>query len=95
MAKLDKDLDLTNGDDPEVRQRWLQLAILQKYDAVNDKINWVVSNVGRQKYLLPIYESAIYMKRVDEAKKWLEDNKKKYHPSTNAAIIKLFEKQPE
>jgi hypothetical protein len=58
---LDDDLNLTAGDDPEVRQRWLQLAIYQKYSAADQKIEFVVANVGRQKYLLPLYKAAIEM----------------------------------
>lgn len=61
MKLMDDDLNLTAGDDPEVRKRWLQLAIYQKYDAANDKIEFVVANVGRQKYLTPIYKAAIDM----------------------------------
>lgn len=61
MEQLDDDLNLTAGDDPEVRQRWLQLAIYQKYSAADQKIEFVVANVGRQKYLLPLYKAAIEM----------------------------------
>ena len=32
---MDDDLILTAGVDPEVRQRWLQLAIYQKYSAAD------------------------------------------------------------
>ena len=59
MEFMDKDLNLTAGDDPEVRQRWLQLAIQKKYDVANSKIEEVVGNVGRQKYLKPIYQATI------------------------------------
>lgn len=59
LAFMDKDLNLTTGDDPEVRQRWLQLAIQKKYDVANSKIEEVVGNVGRQKYLKPIYQATI------------------------------------
>ena len=47
MKFMDDDLSLTSGDDPEVRQRWLQLAIYQKYSAADEKIEFVVTNVGR------------------------------------------------
>jgi len=47
MKFIDDDLNLTSGDDPEVRQRWLQLAIYQKYSAADEKIEFVVANVGR------------------------------------------------
>lgn len=47
MKHMDDDLNLTSGDDPEVRQRWLQLAIYQKYSAADKKIEDVVTNVGR------------------------------------------------
>jgi len=35
MKFMDDDLNLTAGVDPEVRQRWLQLAIYQEYSAAN------------------------------------------------------------
>jgi hypothetical protein len=47
MAFIDQDLKLTEGDDPEVRQRWLQLAIYNNYSAADKKIEFVVGNVGR------------------------------------------------
>ena len=47
MKFMDDDLNLTLGDDPEVRQRWLQLSIYQKYSAADEKIEFVVANVGR------------------------------------------------
>lgn len=59
MEFMDNDLSLTAGVDPEVRQRWLQLAIYQSYKAADNEIEVVVSKVGRQKYLKPIYQATI------------------------------------
>jgi hypothetical protein len=49
-------------------------------------IEKVVATVGRQKYLIPIYQATIETNQIDKAKGWLEANKNKYHPSTIIAL---------
>jgi leukotriene-A4 hydrolase len=55
IQKIDADLSITNSVDPEVKQRWLPLGLKLSYTPVLEVSHTWVSEVGRMKYLRPIY----------------------------------------
>jgi len=76
---VDKDLNLTLTVDPEVKQRWIPLSIINGYDVMKVAEEFVGS-MGRMKYLKPIYSALLATGQKTTAQKWLEDNLKFYHP---------------
>jgi len=57
LTQVDADYDCTNDMDPEVRQRWLPMGIYLAYEPAMDAAHTWVSEMGRNKYLDPIYQS--------------------------------------
>lgn len=55
MKKIDDDLNITLSSDPEVKERWFPLGLKLNYTIVEPKAKEFVQNIGRWKYVKPIY----------------------------------------
>ncbi|MBX2845902.1 MAG: M1 family metallopeptidase [Saprospiraceae bacterium] len=55
MAQLDETLDLTNSTNAEIQAAWYKLAIANQYEAAYPNIEAFLVNVGRYKFLGPLY----------------------------------------
>jgi len=71
---------LTEEVDPEVKQRWLPLCILKDYRVVDSTAKEFVGEMGRMKYLRPIYQALVDAGRKQDALSWFDEFKEKYHP---------------
>ena len=59
LAKLDRAFDLTNTGNSEIAAEWFVLAIEHNYKAADKAIRAFLIEVGRRKFLVPIYEAMV------------------------------------
>ena len=55
LKYLDEVYDFTNSKNPEIQCAWYEKAFLMKYDVVNQNAKEFLVNVGRRKFLEPLY----------------------------------------
>jgi leukotriene-A4 hydrolase len=88
--RIDKDLNVTLMDNPEIRQRWFPLVIGLDYQDAFPTIKAFVQSVGRQKYILPIYTALVKNGYRSQAYQWYNERKTFYHPIAAANIRKII-----
>lgn len=59
MTQIDKDLDITHTLDPECKAIWFPLGIRIGFAPVLDKAHTFICDMGRMKYLNPIYQALL------------------------------------
>ena len=59
MAELDKAFNFTNSGNSEVLAAWLLHAIRNNYTTADKALETFLTNVGRRKFLVPIYKALI------------------------------------
>ncbi len=67
LKYLDKHAGFTKWNNAEIKTEWFTLAIRSGYKEIFPQIETFLKNVGRRKYLLPIYEE---LSRTQENLKW-------------------------
>ncbi|MES2775548.1 MAG: M1 family metallopeptidase [Bacteroidota bacterium] len=91
MAVLDKEFSFTNSGNAEVQTAWYTLAIRHAYKAANAQIEKFLMNVGRRKFLKPLYGE---MKKTAEGKAWAKQVYAKaranYHPVSYGTIDEML-----
>lgn len=80
LKKIDEDLGATADPNPEVKQRWLPLCLMLKYDVAYDSAHTFISSQGRLKYLTPVYQALEWTGQHDLAAEWFNESKNFYHP---------------
>ena len=90
ISKIDSDLNITNEINPEVGQRWFSLAIRANYRSAFNRAHQYVSTIGRQRYILPVYQALVKYGYRYLAYDWFMENKDKYHPETTMKIRKML-----
>lgn len=56
MRELDEAFGLTGSGNPEILQQWLLMAVRNEYQPAYARIEQFLTDVGRRKYIKPIYE---------------------------------------
>jgi aminopeptidase N len=90
MAEFDRQAHLTESNNSEILQRWLMMAVRNRYEAAYPALEQFLLNVGRRKYVKPLY--AELMKSDDTRERALAIYKKarrRYHPITQAVIDEI------
>ena len=67
MESLDKEFRLTQSGNAEIQAAWYTVAIRNKYQAAYSKIEQFLINVGRRKFLTPLYKEMI---KTQDGKVW-------------------------
>ena len=80
LKKIDEDLGATADPNPEVKQRWLPLCLMLKYQVAYDAAHTFVSSQGRLKYLTPVYQALEWTDQHELALQWFNESKDFYHP---------------
>lgn len=90
MAALDEVLAFTNSGNAEVQCAWYTLAIRKGYKAANPRIENFLMNVGRRKFLKPLYGEMI---KTEAGKAWAKQVYAKarpnYHPVSYTTIDEM------
>jgi leukotriene-A4 hydrolase len=87
MAAIDKEFKFTQSGNAEVQTAWYTLAIRHKYEPANSYVEKFLTNVGRRKFLRPLYGELI---KTPEGKEWAKKIYAKargnYHPVSYTTI---------
>lgn len=90
VTKIDQDLDITGSSDPEVQFRWYSVALAAYYSPVYVPAYLFVTEFGRGKYVLPIYQSLELSGQHDKAIEWNNANWYLYSEIVEAAILAIL-----
>jgi leukotriene-A4 hydrolase len=92
LAELDKVFHLTRSPNAEVASQWLVTAIQNRYTGANVRLRDFLNNVGRLKYLRPVYDELAKRKDTHrEAMSIFQEAKPVYHPAAVATIQKVLQ----
>ena len=93
MKDLDKTFGFTSTGNNEIKDAWFKLAIMQGYGKeILPSIHTFLVNVGRRKYLTPLYTAMIDKGMVAEAKSIFAEAKPNYHSVSYNTIQALLDK---
>ncbi|HEX8334353.1 MAG TPA: M1 family metallopeptidase [Segetibacter sp.] len=91
MAQLDKEFKFTQAGNAEVQCAWYTLALRHQYKPAYANIKKFLTEVGRRKFLLPLYKELI---KTPEGKTWAKQIYAKaranYHPVSYLTIDELL-----
>ncbi len=94
MEDLDKAFDLTHSGNREIQAAWYKLAIYQGYGKkIVPSIRTFLVEVGRRKFLTPLYSAMIESGMKAEAKSIFEEARPNYHSVSYNTIDALFAEQ--
>lgn len=92
MARLDAAFHFTNSSNSEIQGEWLRLAIQYRYQPADAKIEEFLINVGRRKFLKPLYtEFAKTPEGKARAREIYKKARARYHPICQTLIDKILE----
>lgn len=96
MQQIDNDLDITNTQDPAVKQRWFALGIYLLYTPVNVPCETWVGSMGRNQFLAPIYEACAETggSQLTMCTTWYNNNIDYYTPLTKIMIERILNLTP-
>ena len=87
MAELDRQLHLTDSQNNEILQRWLEMAIRNRYEPAYPALERFLLNVGRRKYVKPLYSELMKSDDTrDRALAIYRKARRRYHPITQTVI---------
>ena len=95
LKKIDEDLGATADPNPEVKQRWLPLCLMLRYQPAYDAAHKFVSSQGRLKYLTPVYQALEWTDQHDLALEWFNESKNFYHPIALSSLEATLGIEPE
>ncbi|HET8829654.1 MAG TPA: leukotriene A4 hydrolase C-terminal domain-containing protein, partial [Pelobium sp.] len=78
MTAIDKEFTFTNSKNAEVQAAWYLLALKTKYNVAYPAIKEFLVNVGRRKFLMPLYKEMV---KTPEGKKMAQDIYKNAKPN--------------
>lgn len=91
LAELDQLYKLTEKGNAEVANHWLVLAVRNQYRPADDRLEAVLTTVGRRKFLIPLYSE---LKKTPEglvrAKAVFARARAGYHPIAAESVAKLL-----
>lgn len=92
MSDLDKQFHLTETGNSEIADLWFVLAVHHQYEPAYKAMYGFLSRVGRQKFLMPLYEEI--MKSPTGLRSFIQNAynqnyRRNYHPLTQAKLDKI------
>lgn len=92
MSALDAQFRFTQSSNSEIADLWYILSARHHYDAAYKGIEAFLSRVGRQKFLLPLYEELMKTGQQAMAQRIYSHYRQNYHPLTQAKLDKIVRK---
>lgn len=90
LAMLDKTFRLTQTGNSEILDKWLQLGIKADYAPVYPRVESFLLEVGRQKFIKPLYTELMKTPAgAERAKKIYARARAGYHPIAQTAVDKI------
>ncbi len=93
MKTLDKAFGFTNSNNSEIQADWYELALKNDYEPAYNKIKAFLKNVGRRKFLTPLYEAMMASGKESMAKNIYEEARPNYHTISKTSIDQIVKKK--
>jgi leukotriene-A4 hydrolase len=90
LAYIDSDLNLLSITSPPVKNKWYELGISKGYDAVMDPTYTWMGEQGRNKYVIPIFQSLVDAGHCDMGKAWFEDYQSFYNSYVVSGVERIL-----
>ena len=88
---IDNDNKVTVTEkNPEVLTLWYRMAISKKYTDVDEKVKEFLKSIGRQKYIVRLYEAYVHSGKKEYIQNIYKELKDTYHPIAQRAIDKIL-----
>ena len=78
MAAIDQEFKFTASGNAEIQAAWYALAIRKEYRPANSQIEKFLTEVGRRKFLIPLYKEMV---KTPEGKEWAKSIYAKARPN--------------
>lgn len=86
MASLDKRFNFTKTNNSEIADQWFIMAVGADYEPAYDEMEAFLVNVGRRKFLTPLYEKMIATGKQEMAKDIYQKARANYHPLAQGTL---------
>ncbi len=91
MSSIDKEFDFTNSGNSEIQAAWYTLAIQRDYKPASANIEKFLTEVGRRKFLMPLYKEMVKTPAGKEwAKKIYVNARPNYHSVAYNSIDEML-----
>ncbi len=92
LAELDKHHALTASDNRELLAAWLEVAVRRRYSAVDGRLRWFLTTIGRRKFLTPLYRAILETDgEPTRARSIYEAARSTYHPIARESLDALLQ----
>ena len=92
MAELDGVYALTESTNYEILAQWLETSIGRNYRTADERLEGFLVEVGRRKFLMPLYEALVNAGRTEDAKRIYARARSGYHAITRDSLDELLGK---
>ena len=92
MNALDNGFHFTQSGNSEIADLWYIMAVNRKYETAYKPMVSFLSHVGRQKFLMPVYEAMMKTGQQALAAQIYNQYRQNYHPLTQAKLDKIVRK---
>jgi aminopeptidase N len=89
LQQLDRAFGLTGTANGEIARRWYQIVAASSYEAAYAEMAEFLTNVGRMKLVLPVYQALAGTDRAFAAEVFAKA-RPGYHPITTAAVQRIL-----
>ncbi|TAG39285.1 MAG: M1 family peptidase [Cytophagia bacterium] len=90
MENLDKKYQFTASNNAEILTAWLGLSIRSEYKKAYPKLESFLNEVGRRKFLMPLYTSLLKSNQKELAKQIYQKSRQNYHAVATSSLDELF-----
>ncbi|MGI2025473.1 M1 family metallopeptidase [Shewanella glacialipiscicola] len=94
LAELDKAFHFTGTGNSEIAFAWYSLALDNGYYAVLPALKQHLTNIGRMRLVVPLYQKLASTDQYDWAKSVYFNARPGYHPQTQASLDAMFADTP-
>ena len=90
LKELDEQYQITQTGNNEVLFAWLEQSVLHQYDPAYDRLRSFLIDVGRRKFLTPLYRAMLATDQKDMALSIYEDARANYHSVATGTMDELL-----
>lgn len=93
MKALDQAFNFTNSNNSEIQADWYELALKNDYEPAYGAVEAFLINVGRRKFLTPLYEAMMASGKENMAKGIYEKARPNYHTIAKTSIDQVVKEE--
>lgn len=90
MAELDKLYEISSTGNNEVLFAWLEQSVLKHYSASYDELETFLINVGRRKFVAPLFEAMVAAGEKEMALRIYQKSRANYHAVTVGTVDQIL-----